>query len=58
MSPFFENLKREAEQNPTLTIAVGAAFMTAAAKLIKAHGDSAGSRAFAKQVKYRIRHSK
>lgn len=58
MSPFFENLKKEAEANPTITLAVGAAVLTAMAKLIKAHGDAAGSRAYAKQVNYRIRRNK
>lgn len=55
MNRFFENLKREAEANPTITLGVGAAFLTALGKLIQAHGESAGSRAYAKQVQHRIR---
>jgi hypothetical protein len=58
MNQFFENLKREAEANPTLTLGVGAAFLTALGKLIQAHGDSAGSRAYAKQVNWKIRQSR
>lgn len=55
MNRFFENLKREAEANPTLTIGIGTAFLAAAGKLIQAHGESAGSRAYAKQVNHRIK---
>lgn len=55
MNRFFENLKREAEQNPTVTLGIGAAFLTALGKVIQAHGDSAGSRAYARQVNYKIR---
>lgn len=55
MNRFFENLKREAEQNPTVTLGIGAAFLTAVGKMIQAHGDSAGSRAYARQVNYKIR---
>ena len=58
MNRFFENLKREAEANPTITLGVGAAFLTAVGKLIQAHGESAGSRAYARQVNHRIRHDR
>lgn len=55
MNRFFENLKREAEQNPTVALGIGAAFLTAVGKVIQAHGESAGSRAYARQVNYKIR---
>jgi hypothetical protein len=58
MNPFFENLKREAEQNPTLTLGIGTAFLAALGKLIQAHGESAGSRAYARQVNWKIRNAK
>jgi hypothetical protein len=58
MNQFLENLKREAEQNPTFVLGVGAAFLAAAGKLIQAHGDSAGSRAYARQVNWKIRNAK
>lgn len=52
---FLMNLKREAENNPMLTIAIGAAFITACSKFIDAAGHSAGSRAYARQVEHRIK---
>jgi hypothetical protein len=55
MNRFFENLKREAEQNPTLALGIGTAFLAAVGKVIQAHGESAGSRAYARQVNYKIR---
>lgn len=50
---FLDNLKREAEANPTLTMGVAAALLTAAAKLIDAHGRHKGSAAFAKDAERR-----
>jgi hypothetical protein len=58
MNKFFENLSRQAEDNPVMAMAVGAALLTALAKVIKAQGDSAGSRAYARQVNYKINHPK
>lgn len=58
MDRFLENLRREAEANPTMALAVGAAFLTAVSKLINAHGQSKGSRAYARDVERRIRQSK
>ena len=52
---FLQNLKAAAEENPVLVLAATAAVMTAGAKLIKAHGESQGSRAYAQQVAYRIK---
>ncbi len=51
---FLNNLKAAAEENPVLVLMVTAAVMTAGAKLIKAHGEAKGSKAYAKQVAYRI----
>lgn len=45
-SQFIDNLKREAEANPTMALAVGAALITATAKLIDAHGRHKGSAAY------------
>lgn len=55
MKQFIENLKKSAEENPILAIAVGAGFITAVGKLIDAVGHAAGSRAYAKQVNYRVK---
>jgi hypothetical protein len=52
---FVQNLKRTAEENPVVVILAVAAVVTASAKLIKAHGAAKGSRAYAKQVDYRIK---
>lgn len=52
---FLNNLKQAAEENPVVVLVAVAAVITASAKLIKAHGESKGSRAYAKQVEYRIR---
>lgn len=54
-SEFVKNLKRSAEENPVVVILAVAAVLTATSKLIKAHGAAKGSRAYAKQVEYRIR---
>lgn len=55
MNEFLENLKREASANPTLTMGVAAALLTAGAKLINAHGQHKGSAAYAKDVERRIK---
>lgn len=57
MHTFLENLKHEAEQNPTVALAVGAALLTAAAKLLDASGRHKGSTAFAKDAERRWRES-
>jgi hypothetical protein len=49
MDKFFENLKREAEANPIMALGVGAALLTAAAKLIEAAGSVPSKRAYAKK---------
>lgn len=49
-SKFVANLKRQAEENPVLTLMAAATVITAVAKLVDAHGHNAGSRAYAKQI--------
>lgn len=58
MNKFLENLKREAEENPVLAMVVSTALLTAVSKLIKAHGEAAGSRAYARQVNWKIKNAK
>lgn len=58
MEKFLENLKREAEANPVMALAVGAALITAVSKLLDAHGHNAGSRAYARQIEYKLRNAK
>lgn len=55
MTPFLENLKREAEANPTVALAVAAGLLTAAGQFINAVGRHKGSNAFAKDVERRIK---
>lgn len=55
MNTFLTNLKREAENNPTLTLIVGTALITACGKFIDASGRATGSRAFARDVARRER---
>lgn len=58
MKQFIENLKRSAEENPLIAIGIAVAAVTAVAKLIDAAGHASGSRAFAKQVNYRVKNKK
>jgi hypothetical protein len=55
MDKFMRNLKRQAEENPIMAIAVGVAVLTALGKFVDAAGHAAGSRAYAKQVNYRVK---
>ena len=57
MEKFIANLKRQAEENPIVAIAVAAGLITATSKLIDASGHAAGSRAYAKDVDRRIKKS-
>ena len=50
MNQFLTNLKREAEENPTIAIGVGTALLAAAGKFIDAAAHAKGSRAYAKMV--------
>ena len=51
---YIKRLKEEFEANPVLVIAVGAAAVTATAKLIDAVSAAQGRKAYAKQVEYRV----
>lgn len=57
-----KNLKtkliRAWDENPLAVIAVGAAVLTATAKLIDATSAAQGRRAYAKQVEYRTKNHK
>lgn len=55
MNQFFENLKREAEANPTVALAVAAGLLTAAGQFVNAAGRYRGSNAFAKDVERRVK---
>lgn len=57
MHRFFENLKRQAEENPIVSLGVGAAILTAVGKFIDAAGHARGSHAYAKDVNRRIKKS-
>lgn len=58
MKKFVANLKRNVEENPMLTLATGAAVLTATAKIITAVGNARGSNAYAKDVKRRVKAAK
>lgn len=58
MKRFWNNLKRQAEENPIVAMGVGAAFLTAFGKFIDAAGHARGSHAYAKDVNRRVKASK
>lgn len=51
MDQFLNNLKREAEANPTMAIVATAGLLTALSQVIKAVGDHKGQTAYAKYAK-------
>lgn len=53
-STFVQNLKKQIEDNPVIVLVAVAGILTAGAKLVGAWGHAKGSRAYAKQVDYRI----
>ena len=53
MDTFLNNLKRQAAENPVLTLAVTAGLLTAASKLIGTGVDVRNSRAWAQEVQRR-----
>lgn len=53
-SKFVQGIKRQVEENPIVVVVAVAGVLTAGAKLIDAWGHAKGSRAYAKQVEYRI----
>lgn len=54
-SKFVRTLKQTAEENPVVVLMAVAAVITATAKLVDAVGHNAGSRAYARQVDYRLK---
>lgn len=57
MDRFLENLKRQVEENPIMSLGIGAAILTAVGKFIDAAGHARGSHAYAKDVQRRIKKS-
>jgi len=53
MNEFFDNLKRQAEENPVLALGVAAGLITAISKLIDSSGNARNSRAWAQEVQRR-----
>lgn len=53
MNEFLENLKKQAAENPIFALGVGAAFMTAASKLISAGTESRNARSWDRETKRR-----
>lgn len=58
MDKFFENLKHQAEENPVIALAAGAALITSVSRLISASSNSRNSKAWAKEVDRRVKASK
>lgn len=54
MKEFFENLKRQAAENPVVALGLGVAVLTAVGKFIEAAGHARGSSAYARDVKRRV----
>jgi hypothetical protein len=57
MKEFYENLKREAQENPILALGIAAGLLTGMSKLIDASGHAVGSRAYARQIDHKIKRS-
>ena len=55
MNEFLENLKRQAEDQPMVALGIGAAAITAIAKLLNAQGNHRNSKVWAKEVDRRIK---
>lgn len=58
MNKTIAQIKAAWNDNPLAVIAVGAAAVTAASKLIDATSAAQGRRAYAKQVQYRVKSKK
>lgn len=50
MKRYYENLKRQAEENPLAALAIGAATVTAVTKLMQANTERKNSTTWAKEV--------
>jgi hypothetical protein len=55
MNDFIENLKREANANPTMALGVAAAVIAATAKLVDAVGSTRSKRAYAKMAEQAVK---
>jgi hypothetical protein len=53
-TPFLDNLKRQAEENPVVALGVGAALITAISKLVTASSNSRNSKVWAQEVERRV----
>lgn len=53
MKKYLENLKRQAEENPLAAMAIGAATVTAVAKLVAVNNERQNSKTWAKEVERR-----
>lgn len=53
MNEFLNNLKRQAQENPMLALAAGAAVLTVVTKLLGAGVDARNSRVWAQEVSRR-----
>lgn len=54
----YEKLKKQIEENPMLAIGIGAAAVTAVAKLVDAVTAAQGRHAYAKQINYKVKNKK
>ena len=53
-----DRIARKFEENPVLFMTAAAGVLIAVSKVIEAHGNAKGSKAYAKQVDYRIANHK
>ena len=58
MRRYWENLKRQAEENPILALGICAAILTAVGKFIDAAGHARGSHAYSRDVNRRVKRDK
>lgn len=54
MERFFDNLMRQAEENPVMAMAAAAALLTAVSKLMNANTDARNSKTWNAEVNRRI----
>jgi hypothetical protein len=53
MHPYLENLKRQAEEQPLVALAVGTAALAAVTRLMQANTERTNSRTWSKEVERR-----
>lgn len=56
MQEFLDNLKRMFYERPIEFLIAAGILLTALSKILAAYGNAQGSRAYAKQVNYRVKH--